>query len=105
MNNPYECSYCKGDLGHKPWCPSYPDDSHVNLIECHIHNVFEVMLPNPYQVCFECKHVYNTPQDLEAAYTDTVREMNKHREREEPFAPEYKPADKIYFCQECIHDF
>ena len=81
------------------------DDSHVNLIYCHIHDVFEVLKPNAYQVCFECKHVYNTSQDLEEAYTRIVRELNKTAESDMREFPDHKPAYKIYFCQECLHDF
>lgn len=81
------------------------DDTHVNLIYCFIHDVFEVLKPDVYKVCYECKHVYNTPQDLEAAYTRVVRELNENVEADLRELPEHKPADQIYFCQECIHDF
>ena len=82
------------------------NDDHVNLILCIIHNVFEVMGPETYRVCFECKHVYSTPADLEAAWTRTVREINQSAaEHNAPLISEHRSADEIYFCQECIHDF
>ena len=82
------------------------DDTHVNLILCWSHNVYEVLKQGAYQVCFECKHVYMTAEDLEKAYTRVVREMNLDcaRTGEAPI-PEHKPASEIYFCQECVHDF
>lgn len=81
---------------------------HVNLWYCHIHNVFEICVAEPYRVCFECSHVYNKPSDLEAAYSAVVAEMNTSGVAEDPDyepLPTYKPAEVIYFCQECIHDF
>lgn len=82
------------------------DDSHINLIYCHIHDCFEVMRPDAYQVCFECKHVYNTAEDLEEAYTRVVSEMNRNAEAwGNSILPVHRPADQIFFCQECIHDF
>jgi hypothetical protein len=47
-----------------------------------------------YRVCGECWHVYRTAADLEAAWM-----------REAPEGCPPRPADEIFFCQECIHDF
>lgn len=82
------------------------NDSHVNLILCYIHNVFEVMRPDAYRVCFECKHVYNTPADLEKAYAREVVRMNETDPTcQPPLDPKGRKANEIYFCQECVHDF
>lgn len=71
---------------------------------CSIHEKPEEMTAEPYQVCFECGHVYNTSEELVAAYEQTVQEMIKLDNEGGPFMPK-KEAHEIFFCQECLHDF
>lgn len=87
-----------------------------------------------YQVCGECGHVYPTARSLRAAYRRVVTQMARQELRaypvtahrpadpDDPFGAAYQTqtrwqtiiwwarsmtvrASKIYFCQECIHDF
>lgn len=77
---------------------------------CWSHYEIEPLGENPYRVCFECGHVYRTPADLVAAHNDTMAAIRDH-----PPAPlaalsppppkTVKQADKIFCCQECLHDF
>lgn len=71
---------------------------------CSVHEEQEEMVTEPYQVCFECGHVYNNPADLVTAYERTVAEMIKLDKEGGPFMPK-KEAHEIFFCQECLHDF
>lgn len=45
----------------------------------------------PYIVCFECGHIYQTADDLQTAFAR--------------WSFPIPAADKIFFCQHCIHDF
>ena len=72
-------------------------------IYCWMHDTLESWFPTIYQWCFECRHVYRTAEDLENDYAEAVKEIKKHRGFEH--LEDTKPADKIYFCQHCLHDF
>lgn len=67
-----------------------PDVSH-----CFMHHVNERIPPDTHIVCFECGHVYATPQAL-------IDTFNREKPDDEPLEVD---ADKIFFCPECIHDF
>lgn len=67
---------------------------------CHIHEKQEELASEPYQVCFECGHVYNTAEELVAAYNEAVR-VNFGADN----PPPPREAHEIFFCQECLHDF
>lgn len=67
----------------------------ANTSHCFIHHVNEPAPPESFIVCFECGHVYRTPQHLLEVF---------NREKPEECPPE-TDADKIFFCPECIHDF
>ncbi len=91
--------------------PPAPDFSH-----CWCHHVDEPIPPNVYRVCFECGHVW-TASALRSAWRhafpmptfgwrsdgfDLVGPIQWTRY----FVHRYlTPARRIYFCQECIHDF
>ena len=50
-----------------------------------------------WRICFECKHVYRSPEELQREWKDNAPPDL----RGEP-AP---PVDKIYFCPLCMHDW
>ena len=78
-------------------------------VHCWEHDVDEIQTPTSYKRCFECKHVYQTAQDLIDAYNQVVAEMNADGARR--YGAEHEPrpprtsAEDIYFCQHCMHDF
>lgn len=81
---------------------------------CWSHYEIEPLGLDPYRVCFECGHVYQSPADLVAAYNAVVSDKI---ENPPPIPPgvdwEWSPprpktiddAPEIFFCQECLHDF
>jgi len=69
---------------------------------CYIHNKSEPATDTTYRVCGECNHVFETPADLESADYDL--RMHWHREYND-VVPHRMPADHIYACPECSHDF
>lgn len=79
-------------------------DTLMATSHCSIHEKDEEMVAEPYQVCFECGHVYNTAEELVAAYEEMVKELIKRDNEGGPFMP-IKKAHEISFCQECMHDF
>lgn len=80
----------------------------------------EPIVGDVYRVCLECGHVYNTAKELKKAYRKNnscswkelrcmKRELNmtlmdcvKDKLSIKKFII---PADEIFFCQYCIHDF
>jgi hypothetical protein len=77
---------------------------------CFIHEVQESIAEDCWEVCFECKHVYNTKQDFVDAYNAVIKEMRENTQY--PAADKTKlkditlaQADSIGFCQFCMHDF
>jgi hypothetical protein len=62
-----------------------------------------------YQVCFECKHVYVTAEDLVVAYNRVITEMNRNmgpgHAKLALLTSSPESAKRIYFCQLCMHDF
>lgn len=72
---------------------------------CYSHGVDEP--GEGYIGCYECGHLYRTARDLRRAYRRQVMRgpmfgMSKWRCRWRALTVR---ASKIYFCQECIHDF
>lgn len=73
-------------------------------VHCHWHNVDEP--GTGYIICGECGHLYRTARDLRRAWRREVLRPGFH-------VPLWRRlwraatirARKIYFCQECIHDF
>lgn len=65
---------------------------------CWVHDELEPRSENPYLVCFECGHVYETEADLERDYME-------ERPKDTPITVTPVPADEIYFCPHCLHDF
>jgi hypothetical protein len=69
---------------------------------------------NPYRICYECKHVFQTAEELVAVFNATGRqsaeECNKWMAKEwdnwEPV--QFEPVDdaeQVFFCPLCMHDF
>lgn len=84
-------------------------------IHCHWHNVDE---PGPgYLGCFECGHLYRTAGDLRRRYRQQLRDMipppalrwGRLQLWWFHWLPQLWPwwprIQRIYFCQECAHDF
>lgn len=71
----------------KLWARS---DGSMCLI-CHMFETFDGV--DPFDVCFECGHVYRTGQDM-------IDEYNAHGEWEWEGL-----AASIPFCPMCLHDF
>lgn len=68
---------------------------------CHCHHRYEPVPEDVYRVCFECGHVYGTAADLVDAYNaavGTTPPVGRVQMDEDD-------ADKIFFCQHCVHDF
>jgi hypothetical protein len=68
-------------------------DSH-----CYWHHVDEPA-DGAYRVCFECRHVYPTAEDLRAAFASEISP-----DLDDP-AAEPPPAEQIYACPLCAHDW
>lgn len=102
---------------HTPECVDPERTSH-----CWFHGD-EPLTDDTFQVCFECGHVYETPAELVAEWRrqsprPTLREAlhwPTADNAEWGFGPvEYVRAwwrrltvraDRIFFCQVCVHDF
>lgn len=68
-------------------------------VYCYSHEAWESHNPETaYQQCFECKHVFKTPEELEAA-------EKALRERESRYTNPNIPAAVIFACPYCLHDF
>jgi len=93
----------------------YDDTGTIIASYCWCHDTREPVPPNPYVVCFECGHVYATPDDLVAAYRREVDRINADEEfkafEEAVLGIKWVDltyrtnAEEIVFCQECCHDF
>lgn len=79
---------------------------------CYSHHEYEDASGEIYLMCFECKHVYRTAEDLVNAYN---REATVMADRWAGLLVGAAPppvrnlgpdqADLIGFCQFCLHDF
>lgn len=65
-------------------------------MHCHSHYVDEPA-DGAWRVCFECGHVYRSPEELQREWTENAPPDM----RDEP-AP---PVEQIYFCPLCVHDW
>ena len=74
-------------------------------IPCFWHQRWEYSNHQPYIVCFECRHMYVTGDDLLQAHADEVAYLK--REDPDHFSHILKATDpdEITFCQYCLHDF
>lgn len=61
-------------------------------IHCYSCNEDEPITDNPFRVCGECGHVYQTGQELMTAYGEIG-------------PPKVVDGYTIYFCPLCAHDF
>lgn len=74
-----------------------------DLSLCWCHHVAEPIVSNTYIICFECGHVW-TKRALRKAWRKGYREMCGGW-RAALQANYWRRAEKIFFCQVCIHDF
>ncbi len=65
---------------------------------CSFHHVDEPA-EGAYLICFECGHAYLTAEDLRAAFMAEVAP-----DLSSPL-PEPPPAEGVWFCPLCAHDF
>jgi hypothetical protein len=99
----------------EPHPPNGPGWAGVD--NCYIHG-YEPWPERFYMQCFECGHVYATPDDLRGAYRRAIehiaavylQERNSGRQFHDGLHAEIDPlvvppAENIPFCQECLHDF
>lgn len=63
---------------------------------CHVHNVEEYENDDTYLICYECNHVYQTSDDLIAAFMPLSERYGDGAPRQ--------PKD-IHSCPLCAHDF
>lgn len=90
----------------------------VGVDNCYIHG-YEPWPDRFYIRCFECGHVYNTPDDLRRAYRREIEGIERSYLNNPTGAWFFglleecphidplvvPPTEEIYFCQECTHDF
>jgi hypothetical protein len=78
----------------------------VAVVRCHIHDEDEKVIGS-FLVCFECKHVYMTEQELIDAYNE-VRELSKAPLKEAGMRTDHivpvTSADDVSYCGLCLHD-
>lgn len=68
----------------------------IEIAWCWSHAVLEPYVQGAsYQSCYECFHVYQTPEEL-------VRLYNLDKPKD---CPDELDVKKIYFCPLCMHDF
>lgn len=60
---------------------------------------------DPYQTCFECGQIYLTARDLRRAYRAALKRMGYPGWVRMVARLATVRASRIYFCQECLHDF
>lgn len=74
---------------------------------CHWHSVDEP--GTGYILCGECGHLYRTASELRRAYRREVMRGPRYFSGPPWWCRAWRAltirASKIYFCQECIHDF
>lgn len=96
---------------------------HEPKIGCHVIHCYSCNIDEPpapaYIVCGECGHVYRSARSLRRAYRREVRQVWLRPRDSVNLFGYIGPLDrlrsvwailtirasKIYFCQECIHDF
>ena len=83
LTNPHEPSKACGDT------------------HCYMHNLDEPST-GAFRVCGECGHVYRTAEDLRMAWTDTAADGWAP---EVPTSAGAPPAEQIYACPLCCHDW
>jgi hypothetical protein len=67
----------------------------IGPVFCAIHYVNEMIYSDTHQVCYECKHVFQTEQELVEA-TRLLGNCENNSAR---------VGELIYSCPECLHDF
>lgn len=88
----------------------YTDEIPSNYTFCAIHYELEYIHEDAYRICFECSHVYSTAQELVDRYNEMQArvhawERNDNENDSLTGYPIATDAEKIFFCQYCIHDF
>lgn len=98
---PPEGWHCFQREGHEGPCPAHPcpwPNHHHELdwSDCWSHHRSEHIGRRTFKVCFECGHVWTRL----ALWWAWVRAYGGWHPRRM-----FKRPSKIFFCQECIHDF
>jgi hypothetical protein len=70
---------------------------------CFIHHEDEPVPQDCFLICYECKHVYRTPQDLVNEHNAAMDMIHELGEKWTPVTVER--VEDIYSCPVCIHDF
>jgi hypothetical protein len=69
---------------------------------CCVHHEAEPVPQDCFLICFECKHVFRTAQDLVAEHNATMAEFAGPDETWAPVAVEQ--VGEIFSCPMCAHD-
>jgi hypothetical protein len=85
----------------------------MSYVFCYSHGTAERLEASTYLQCFECKHCYQTKRELRRAYLRGYwqsRPFDEGSWRHVWFVRGlikvlFIRADRIAFCQHCIHDF
>jgi hypothetical protein len=65
-------------------------------------------VPEPFLICFECKHAYMTERELFDTYNQIGRQADEDAKAKGWTPLEFQPVDdagQIWFCPLCMHDF
>lgn len=76
----------------------------LTKVHCWIHHEDEEVPANVYRICFECSHVFTTPEALIISYNSDLDELNQRANYPIP-VKKLDEVDSIFFCPECLHDF
>jgi len=81
-----------------------PEVPPMTVVHCWIHHQDEEVPEDVYRICFECSHVYTTPESLIISYNSDLDELNQKALFPIP-VKKLGEEDTIFFCPECLHDF
>lgn len=82
-----------------------PTKERMTTSYCYTHHQEEDVFENPYRICGECFHVYNTPESLIIAYNEDITEEMIDACGNTPPIKTLEEVETIFFCPVCIHDF
>lgn len=70
---------------------------------CFIHHEDEPVPQDCFLICYECQHVYRTPQDLVEQHNAAMDLIMEPGETWKPLTVEQ--VGEIFSCPVCAHDF
>jgi hypothetical protein len=80
------------------------EDCYGSRLHCHGCEVDELFdLETAFAVCGECRHVYQTREDLAREFLINHPDFDAYLNHGKPIA--VPAAREIFFCPICIHDF